>query len=105
MRFALPRLILFGLLALAPRASAAQLPTIDEIIGRMNQTEGTLITNVRNFRPMVEVYIQNLSMDPKLGLVPTEDSYLLGRFDWRNGPRLQPLAGGKEAPRFVGASR
>ena len=37
--------------------------------------------------------------------MPTDDSYVLGRFDWRKGPRLQTLSGGKEAPRFSGAAR
>jgi len=46
-----------------------------------------------------------MAPDAQLGVVPTDDSYVLGRFDWRNGPRLQPMAGGKESPRFSGAGR
>ena len=95
--------LLLGLMA-ASTASAQQ-PTLDEIMQRVRQSEATLITNLRNFKPMVEVYIQNLKRDPELGMVPVDDSYVLGRFDWRKGPRLQPLSGGKESPRFQGATR
>lgn len=98
-------LVLLGMLAGAAPCAAQMAPTIDQIISRVQQSEETLIANIRNFRPMIEIYIQNLSSDEKLGLVPIEDSYVLGRFDWRNGPRLQPLSGGKEAPRFSGAAK
>lgn len=93
------------LLAWLPALAPAQTPSVEDIIGKANQSESTLITNIREFKPMVEVYIQNLSMDEKVGLVPSEDSYLLGRFGWRNGPRLLTVSGGKAAPRFEGAAR
>jgi hypothetical protein len=95
--------LLFGLMA-APSASAQQ-PTLNEIMQRVRQSEATLLTNLRNFKPMVEVYIQNLKRDPELGMVPIDDSYVLGRFDWRKGSRLQPFSGGKKSPRFQGATR
>ncbi len=31
--------------------------------------------------PVVETYLQNLSADPQLGPVPSEDHYFLGRMD------------------------
>lgn len=101
-RTLLPFLLLIGWVA---TPAAAQQLTLDDIVERSRQAEATLITNVRNFKPMVEIYIQNMAPDAQLGVVPTEDSYVLGRFDWRNGPRLQALAGGKESPRFSGAGR
>jgi len=99
------RALLLGLLVVAPPPAAAQAPTLEQIVAQANKTEGTIIQNLRNFRPVVEVYVQNLAEDARLGLVPTADSYLLGRFDWRDGPRLQPVSGGRETPRFTGAAR
>lgn len=94
-----------GVLLVAAPAMAQQGPTLEDVLARINQTEGALITNMRNFKPMIEVYLQNLKADDQLGFVPAEDAYVLGRFDWKNGPRLQTLTGGKEAPRFEGARR
>ncbi len=98
----LPTVLLLAGLVASP---TAQTPAVEEIINKANQSESTLITNIREFKPMVEVYIQNLSMDEKVGLIPSEDSYLLGRFGWRSGPRLLTVSGGKAAPRFEGANR
>ncbi len=98
MRSRLFFLLVAGLLA-ASATPRAQQPTLEEIISRVNQAEGTLITNMRNFRPLVEVYIQNLTPDDQLGMVPIQDTYILGRFDWKAGPRLEALSGVKGTAR------
>ncbi len=98
------------LLAVAASAFAAQVPAagppvpaatiaIEEIVKRAAQSERSIITNVKTFKPIVEVYIQNVVADESLNVTPNQDTYFLGRFDWRNGPRLQTLNGGKDAPR------
>ncbi|MBM3779368.1 MAG: hypothetical protein FJW23_14220 [Acidimicrobiia bacterium] len=86
----------------AARSTASRL---DEIIGRVQQSEATMIASLRNLGPVVEVYIQNLDPSATLGLVPTSDAYALGRFDWREGPRLSELSGERESPDFRGASK
>ena len=78
--------------------------TLDEIVKRAAQSENTVITNLQTFKPIVEVYIQNVVPDEALVVTPNQDTYFLGRFNWRNGPRLQALSGGKEAPRVSSTS-
>lgn len=78
--------------------------TLDEIVKRAAESERTIITNLQAFKPIVEVYIQNVVPDEALVVTPTQDAYFLGRFNWRNGPRLQTLSGGKDAPRVSSTS-
>ncbi len=80
----------------AQQAATAQLPSVPDIVSRMKQSESTLVTNMQQWKPVIEVYIQNLETDPQLGFVPTQDTYFLGRFDWANGPKMQTLNGTKE---------
>jgi hypothetical protein len=54
---------------------------------------------MHGLQPLVETYIQTLSPDHELGLVPAGDSYFLGRLDLKNGLEdhsfLEPPKGGK----------
>jgi hypothetical protein len=84
-----------------PRAVLAQEGTltlsIEDLVGRIKQTEATLIANLRSLKPVMEIYVQNLEPDKELGFVPVQDTYFLGRFAWdQDGPRLQTLSGNKE---------
>lgn len=102
-RFARPVLLLTLLAIGAPAyaqepVDAPQL-TVDYIMQRANEAERMVIANVRDFRPIIEVYIQNSAPDDKAGVVPTQDTYFLGRFSWRERPRLETLSGGKDNPR------
>jgi hypothetical protein len=66
----------------APTASAASMTaTVDRIFYR----EAQMVQNMRQYRPMVETYIQNTQPDKELGAVPTSDKYFLGRMDLKNG--------------------
>src|SRR5688572_7197034 len=68
---------------LAPPAQATPATiTVQDIMRKVAQTESTLITNIRSFRPIVEVYIQNVVPDDQQSIVPNQDTYFLGRFDW-----------------------
>ena len=77
-------------------AGAAALPSVDDIVGSMRQSESALISNMQQWKPVLEVYIQNLATDPELGFVPKGDTYFLGRFDWSGGPKMDTLNGTKE---------
>jgi hypothetical protein len=43
--------------------------------------------------------------DELKAVTPSEDTYFLGRFNWRNGPKLQPLSGGKGDVRVASTTR
>ena len=87
-----------------PSASAPAASTLEEIVKRAAQSESTIISNLKSFKPIVEVYLQNVVPDETLAVTPAQDTYVLGRFGWRNGPRLQMLSGGTDAPRISDTS-
>lgn len=53
----------------------------DQVIDQMIEREHALITFLSTRKPIVETYLQNLVPDAKLGAVPKEDHYFLGRLD------------------------
>lgn len=53
----------------------------DQIIDQFIAREHALISFLKGRTPLVETYLQNLAPDPKLGAVPKEDHYFLGRLD------------------------
>jgi hypothetical protein len=66
----------------APTPSAmAQPTTMDQVVDRFIEREHGLMKALSNRTPVVETYLQNLSADPQLGPVPSEDHYFLGRMD------------------------
>ena len=70
-----------GQLASAPRAS----PDFDHVIDQVIQREKEFLATIRNFKPLVETYIQNLKPDAELGTVPVSDQYFLGKLDLNRG--------------------
>jgi len=72
--------------AAAPQADAAPAPaaaptTMDQVVNLFIEREHGLIKMLSNRTPVVETYLQNLTSDPQLGPVPSEDHYFLGRMD------------------------
>src|SRR5204862_7359255 len=55
--------------------------SIDQVVDQIIEREHALITFLKNRTPLVETYLQNLTPDTKLGAVPKEDHYFLGRLD------------------------
>jgi hypothetical protein len=53
----------------------------DQVIDQMIEREHALITFLSTRKPIIETYLQNLVPDTKLGAVPKEDHYFLGRLD------------------------
>ncbi len=53
----------------------------DQVIDQIIQREHALITFLSARKPIVETYLQNLAPDTKLGAIPKEDHYFLGRLD------------------------
>jgi hypothetical protein len=109
---ALSSTALSGTLATSPQQPpAAQSPAAANGIPadareRIATTEAATLDNLKAFRPVVEVYGQRVTEDASLVATPAQDMYLLGRFNWLDGPRLQELSGGLAAPRAsIGASK
>jgi hypothetical protein len=70
--------------ASAQPAAAATIPaptTMDQVVSLFIEREHGLIKMLASRTPVVETYLQNLTADPVLGAVPSEDHYFLGRMD------------------------
>src|SRR5271167_3818512 len=66
----------------APQPATETAPTtMDQVVNLFIQREHGLIKMLSNRTPVVETYLQNLSADPQLGPIPSEDHYFLGRMD------------------------
>jgi hypothetical protein len=64
-----------------PPAPFAAPTTMDQVVALFIEHEHGLIKAMQNRTPVVETYLQNLTADPQLGPVPSEDHYFLGRLD------------------------
>jgi hypothetical protein len=69
-----------GQSAAAPAVMAPP-TTMDQVVDRTIQREHGLMELLKTRTPLVETYLQNLKADQKLGAVPSEDHYFLGRLD------------------------
>ena len=68
--------------AAAPAPAAeAQPTTMDQVVDRFLLRERGLIKVLETRTPVIETYLQNLTLDPQLGPVPKADKYFLGRMD------------------------
>ena len=77
-------------LALAPQTPRAPV-SIDQVVDAIIDREHALIQFLRDRTPLVETYLQNLQPDTKLGAVPKEDHYFLGRLDLADVDRREYL--------------
>ncbi len=64
----------------APEAVTAP-TTMDQVVNLFILREHGLMKMLANRTPVVETYLQNLTADPQLGPVPSDDHYFLGRLD------------------------
>jgi hypothetical protein len=65
----------------APPPAAVQPTTMDQVVDRFVMREKGLIKMLQSRTPVIETYLQNLTLDPQLGPVPQTDKYFLGRMD------------------------
>src|SRR5438876_255862 len=68
-------------IALAPQPAARVPVSVDQVVDQIIEREHALINFLKNRTPLVETYLQNLTPDQKLGAIPKEDHYFLGRLD------------------------
>src|SRR5580658_7767909 len=66
---------------LTPPPPVAAPQTMDQVVNLFIEREHGLMKALSNRTPVVETYLQNLTADPQLGPVPSEDHYFLGRLD------------------------
>ena len=81
-------------LALASQAPRTPV-SVDQVVDAIIEREHALIQFLHDRTPLVETYLQNLQPDTKLGAVPKEDHYFLGRLDLSDVDRRDYLT--KEA--------
>jgi peptidase M48-like protein len=65
----------------APPPAGPQVSTMDQVVDRFVLREKGLIKMLQVRTPVIETYLQNLTLDPQLGPVPQNDKYFLGRMD------------------------
>jgi hypothetical protein len=65
----------------APPQAGPQPTTMDQVVDRFVLREKGLVKMLQVRTPVVETYLQNLTLDPALGPVPQNDKYFLGRMD------------------------
>jgi Peptidase family M48 len=75
--------------------------TADQVINRIVEGEAQLIHLLRNFRPVVETYLQNMQPDEELGMVPKGDEYFLGRLDFARGVGEESYLEHGHIPQFL----
>jgi len=61
----------------APRTPVS----VDQVVDQVIEREHALMNYLKDRKPLVETYLQNLTPDPKLGSAPKEDHYFLARLD------------------------
>src|SRR5688572_17949716 len=76
----------------APPATSATV-SLDAVLDRVTKAESTLTAKMATYKPVVEVYLQNLiAQDPALGAAPTRDDYFLGQFEGKGNNERPGLA-------------
>src|SRR4029077_5997671 len=65
----------------APPQAGPQPTTMDQVVDRFVMREKGLIKMLQTRTPVIETYLQNLTLDPALGPIPQNDKYFLGRMD------------------------
>jgi len=91
-----PKVLVFVLaLSATPLAAAAQQPTtVAEVVDKIVAQEQAEVQALRQYSPLVEIYMQFFRSDKHLGPMLDGDSYFLGRAELAKGLELEPLIRG-----------
>jgi hypothetical protein len=80
-------------LTAAPLAAAQKKPAdIDKLVDRITAREHQEVVLIREYRPIVETYVQDVREDKDLGWVPVKDHYFLGIADLAKGSVEESMA-------------
>jgi hypothetical protein len=63
--------------------SPGESPEFSHVVHEIVVKENQLVKTLQQFRPRMEIYIQDLRPDRELGAVPVDDYYFLGRVQFR----------------------
>src|ERR1700752_1030859 len=66
---------------------------IDQIVSRVVEREASFMESLREYKPLIETYIQEMRADKELGMVPDRDHYFLAKGDFSKGIRDRLFAG------------
>ena len=94
MRSSKMMLMVLSLCAMCYPAHAQQPMTVDQVVDRIVAQEQAEITSLRQYSPLVEIYVQQVRPDVNLGTVPNGDQYFLGRAGLSKGIDVEPLSSG-----------
>jgi hypothetical protein len=107
MRFCIRLLVIAGAILAGAVVAAAAPPAsaLAQIVDRITQREMQVMTAMHRYKPLMELYIQDMRLDRKLGPVPVRDHYFLGEVDpQQHGLKFQPFILGKGFPhKLLGA--
>ncbi len=62
-----------------------QAAAVDQVIDRIIATERATVEELRNYSPLIEIYLQEVLPDSELGAAPQRDHYFLGKAELSNG--------------------
>src|SRR5688572_21889759 len=74
-----------------PGRLESQTPAVDAVIDRVIKREKETIKALSAHTPMVETYLQHLTLHDQLGTVPSSDRYFLGKLDLKRGINQKSL--------------
>jgi hypothetical protein len=86
--------VILAVSAFCHPALAQQAMTADQVVARIVTQEQIETRSLRQYSPLVEIYIQQLRPDTNLGTVPNGDNYFLGRAELTKGVDVEPLTNG-----------
>jgi hypothetical protein len=73
----------------------AQRLSVNEVIDRIIARENDEVKALRQYEPIIEIYIQDMRPDPDFGMVPSADHYFLGKAVLSAGEVQLPAKGKK----------
>ncbi len=83
------------------KAEEPRNPQMEAVLDRLLAQEAELQKKLRDFKPRIEIYLQEVATDKELGFVPTDDKYFIGRLDLREGVDFRSFVPEGRASRHV----
>lgn len=81
---------MFVPVSIAQKQKPQKLP-IDKLVDRIAARERQEVQEVREYRPLIETYVQDVRLDRNLGFVPIKDHYFIGIADLAEGTVLHSM--------------